>query len=547
MVILLGGSSAIPVDVPVLAPPPGADGPYKQAVVAADAGECSEIGRDIMMKNGSAVDAAVATLFCIGIMNMHSSGIGGGGFMVVYDHETKSSKVFDFREVAPSKAHKNMYVNSTLSSRVGASAIGVPGEVKGFYTAWKTYGRLPWKNLVQPSIDLAKNGIPIGKNVHYAMTRKSVKALILKDPGLRELLVNENGELRQLGEIIKLPKLQRTLERIRDDPNDFYEGKLAHDIVKEIRESGGIIRQKDMRNYKVKIKKSLRFPDRFMLIILLGYHMDASSRKDTENSILTYHRIIEAFKFAYAYRALLGDPDFVDVSQILKNITNPDFGEALRKRICDDRTFSDYRHYGNFYSEQDAGTTHMSLMAPNGDAVAATTTINLYFGSKFLGTKTGIIWNNEMDDFSTPNVINAFGVSPSPANFIVPGKRPMSSTAPSIFVDKKGDVRMVAGASGGTKITTATSLAVMNYLWFNRTLPQSVVDPRLHHQLMPMYVRIDKYTPLPQPIIDGLINLGHTVKKKSGSAMVQAVAKDKDTGYLYGKSDPRKGGWAAGF
>jgi len=123
MVILLGGSSAIPVDVPVLTPPPGADGPYKQAVVAADAGECSEIGREIMMKNGSAVDAAVATLFCIGIMNMHSSGIGGGGFMVVYDHETKSSKVFDFREVAPSKAHKNMYVNSTLSSRVGRYSI----------------------------------------------------------------------------------------------------------------------------------------------------------------------------------------------------------------------------------------------------------------------------------------------------------------------------------------------------------------------------------------------------------------------------------------
>ncbi|EDO37804.1 predicted protein, partial [Nematostella vectensis] len=168
------------------------------------------------------------------------------------------------------------------------------------------------------------------------------------------------------------------------------------------------------------------------------------------------------------------------------------------------------------------------------------------FGSKFRSTSTGIIFNNEMDDFSTPGKPNAYGIPPSAANFIVPRKRPLSSTAPSVFRDDSGEARIVAGASGGTKITTAISLAVMNYLWFNRTLSQSIVDPRLHHQLMPMYIRVDREWPVPQAILDGLERLGHTVKLVSGSAVVQAVAKGED-GLLYGKSDPRKYSWAAGF
>ncbi|KAK3728893.1 hypothetical protein QZH41_010184 [Actinostola sp. cb2023] len=558
------GPTVAPTSPPPLPTgPPDAEGPYQEAVVAADAGKCSEVGRDIMKRNGSAVDAAVASLFCVGVLNMHSAGIGGGGFIVVYNRSNKYTEMFDFREEAPGKTHRDMYVNSSLSSRVGASASGVPGEVKGFHAIWKKYGRLPWKDIVQPSINMAKNGLQIGSNLYYAMTRKSVKKLILKDPGLRELLVNEKGELRQLGEVIKMPKLARTLERISDDPEDFYSGELAKEIVSEVEAAGGIITLQDMKNYEVKIRKTLvstlgeykwysAAPPGsgavmgLILNILKGYNMTASARKDTNTSILTYHRIVEAFKFAYAYRALLGDPDYVNLTGVLTNITDPDFGEALRLKIYDNKTFTDYRHYGNYYSANDGGTSHMSLLAPNGDAVSATTTINLFFGGKFRGTKTGIMWNNEMDDFSIPNKPNAFGVLPSPANFANPRKRPLSSMSPSIFVDKNGDVRMVAGASGGTKITTATSLAVMNYLWFNRTLPQSVVDPRLHHQLMPMVIRIDRDYPLPQPIIDGLIRLGHPVKKQSGFAVVQAVAKDK-SGLLYGKADPRKGSWASGF
>ncbi|XP_020894577.1 glutathione hydrolase 1 proenzyme isoform X2 [Exaiptasia diaphana] len=549
---------------PLPTAPPNADGPYREAVVAADSGKCSEIGRDIMrVKKGSAVDAAIATLFCIGVMNMHSAGIGGGGFIVVYNRSNNFTETFDFREQAPGVSHQDMFVNGTLNSRVGGAASGVPGEVRGFLTAWKKYGRLPWKELVQPSIDLTKNGLQIGENVYYAMTRSSVKQYIFSDPGLRELLVNETGQLKQKGEVIKMPKLARTLERISENPEDFYTGELAKDIVSEIKEAGGLITLDDMKNYTVKIRKTLvgtlgdyhwySMPPPgsgsvlgLILNILKGYNMNSESRKDTNSSILTYHRITEAFKFAYAYRALLGDPDFVDLTHVLKNITDPNFGESLRQRIYDNMTFTNYRYYGDFYSAQGGGTSHMSLMAPNGDAVSATTTINLFFGSKFRGPKTGIMWNNEMDDFSIPNKKNAFGVLPSPANYVMPGKRPLSSMAPSIFVDKNGEVRMVSGASGGTRITTATSLSVMNFLWFNRTLSQSVTDPRIHHQLMPMYIRVDRDYPISQEIIDGLERLGHDVRKISGFAVVQATAKDKD-GLLFGKSDPRKGGWAAGY
>lgn len=361
-----------------------------------------------------------------------------------------------------------------------------------------------------------------------------------------------------------MPKLAKTLERIRDKPDDFYNGKLAEEIVKDVKEGGGIFTLNDLKSYRAKFKTPIKgtlgeynwysTPPpgsgavlSLILNILKGYKMKPSDREGTKKSVLTYHRIVEAFKFAYAYRALLGDQDFANVTQVLKEMTNETFAESLRQKIQDDRTFTNYTYYGDFYQKsKDQGTSHLSVIAENGDAVSATTTINLYYGSKYRSTRTGIIYNNEMDDFSTPGEVNAFGVLPSESNMIAPGKRPQSSTTPSIFVDKSGVARLVIGASGGTKITTAVSLVTMNYLWFNRTLPQAVIDPRLHHQLLPMYIRIDKDYPMPPQIQEGLKKLGHEVEPKSGYAVVQVVARNKD-GTLTGKSDPRKSAWAAGY
>lgn len=542
--------------------PAGADGPYTHGVVAADAAPCSVVGRDILKKNGSAVDSAIAALFCIGIINMHSAGIGGGGFMTVYNRSLGLAKVYDFREVAPGNASANMYVNSSLSSKLGASATGVPGEVSGYLAAWKAHGRLPWKDLVQPAIDLAKNGFRFGHAAHYAASRNSTLAAIKKDPGLSELLLDSKGNLKELGAVLEMPKLGRTLERIRDDPRSFYTGELAQDIVKDIRDGGGIITLEDLKNYQTVVRTPLTVKmDNYTLYtnpppgsgavlslimnIVKGYNMTAADRKDINSTVLTYHRIVEAFKFAYAYRALLGDEDFWDVGEIVQNMTSSAFGESLRQKIYDNRTF-DYKHYGDFYSSVNpAGTTHLSLISPDGDAVSATTTVNLYFGSKYRSTRTGIIYNNEMDDFSTPGEINYFGVEPSRSNFIEPGKRPMSSMTPTIIVDHNNVTRLALGASGGTKITTAIPLVVMNYFWFNQTLTKAVEEPRFHHQLLPNFLRIERVRPISLAVQEGLKELGHNITEFS-SAVVQAAATSPD-GKLYGKADPRKGSWAAGF
>ncbi|XP_068679087.1 glutathione hydrolase 1 proenzyme-like [Montipora foliosa] len=539
------------------------DGPYTNAVVAADAGLCSELGRDILKKKGSAVDSAIATLFCVGVINMHSAGIGGGGFMTVYHKSSNKVEVFDYREVAPLRADKNMYVNGSLNSKYGASAVAVPGEVNGYRTVWKKYGRLPWKDLVQPAINLAKEGFQFGYAAHNAGERSLAR--IKNDTGLRELLIDNNGKLKKLGTILKMPKLARTLEIIRDDPDSFYNGSLAEDIVKDIQDGGGIILLEDLKNYKTEVRTPLsgRIGNGFtwytdpppssgavlslILNILKGYNFTEENRKDLNSTILTFHRIVEAFKFGFAYRALLGDEDFWDVHEVVKKMTSEEFGESLRHKIYDNRTFANFTYYGDFYSRpNDQGTAHLSIISPDGDAVAATSTINLLFGSKYRSTRTGIIYNDEMDDFSTPGKRNAFGIEPSQSNFIEPGKRPMSSMSPTIFVDSTGVPRLAVGASGGSRIITGISLVIMNYLWFNRNLTQAVVDPRLHHQLIPNEISINKNYPIPFNIQAGLIELGHKIVNTTSFTAVQAVATSTD-GKLYGKADPRKGSYAAGF
>ncbi|CAH3021300.1 unnamed protein product [Porites evermanni] len=617
--------------------PAGADGPYDHGVVAADASLCSEVGRDILKKNGSAVDSAIATLFCIGVINMHSAGIGGGGFMTIYNRSTNKAEVIDYREEAPGRANATMYINSTLNSKYGTSASGVPGEVRGFRKAWNKYGRLPWEDLVQPAIDLAKKGFRFGYPAHAAANRSSTLPYIKKDPGLRKsksikvdslkgttrrldfhdeglelsrtneriknktkisrtlqmdgrsqlhvdqlcqehsdqlvwatslrdaqkwnllLLIDKAGNLKKLGTVLKMPKYARTLETIRDEPDSFYSGELAKSIVKDIQDGGGIITLEDMKNYTAKVRTPLSDtmgdlkwytnpPPGSGAVLSMILNILKDSRKDLNSSILTYHRIIEAFKFAYAYRALLGDEDYWDVSEVVKNMTSGKYGDYLRHKIYDNRTFQDYRYYGDFYSSTNVGgTSHLSIISPDGDAVAATNTINLYYGCKYRSTRTGIIYNNEMDDFSTPGKKNNFGVEPSESNFIKAGKRPMSSMTPSIFVDSRGVPRLAVGASGGTRITTAISLVVMNYFWFGRNLSEAILDPRVHHQLLPDYIRIDKFYPISKDLQAGLRRLGHNdIQAKTITAVVQAAAIAPD-GKIYGKADPRKKSFAAGF
>ncbi|XP_077996270.1 glutathione hydrolase 1 proenzyme-like [Glandiceps talaboti] len=536
---------------------------YQNAAVAADNGNCSKVGSDMLENGGNAVDAAIAALLCDSVVNPHSLGPGGGHFMIVYNKEKGKVVAIDAREEAPGNANQTMFTDSKIpdASVKGGLSIGVPGEIDGFWMAHLHFGNLPWKDLFQPAITMAEDGIAVGPALADAIEDKADD--ITSDPNLREVFT-KNGDILREGDIMTRPKYAETLRRIAAGSSDtFYLGRLAYDIVADIQDRGGIITVDDLRNYRAKLKDPLKTTIKeytmysmpppssggvlsLILNILEGYNFNATNTSTKEERGLTYHRIIEAFKYAYALRTQLADEDYVDLTALINDLVSDDYADQLRGRI-DEQNTHDISYYGAdfYYIPEDAGTAHLSVVDQYGNAVSVTSTINLRFGSKVLGSRTGILFNDEMDDFSSPNIVNTFGLPPSEANFIEPGKRPLSSMTPTIIIDQNGDAKFVLGAAGGSKIITACALATLNTLWFGDDIKTAIQRPRLHHQLTPNKVRHEQN--FDNEILDILEKTyGHELELLTTSSVITAVLREEDGFYAY--SDDRKaGGYPAGF
>ncbi|BFZ00010.1 hypothetical protein BsWGS_03048 [Bradybaena similaris] len=512
------------------------------------------------IRHGNAIDATVASLFATGLLSSHSCGIGGGSFYVIYIAQNKTWHAVDSRETAPLNATEDMFLlpENHNKSLYGGMAVAVPGEVKGLYEIHQRYGKTPWKDLVMPTVYLCQDGVPITDAVYTALksfTTNESKAEFSE-------YFDENGNIYPVGTPIKLPRLAKTFMTIAEDPLSFYNGSLAADIVSDISDAGGIITLDDMRNYTLKwtTPSVMNLPGNisvhsmpppgsgpvlgYILNILSGYKLSPESVATDADSILTHHRIVEAMKFAYGKRTNLGDEDFVNVTEDVLSMQSLAYGEATRQKISDTTTQDTNYYNPNYQMGNDQGTAHISVIDAEGNAVSVTSTINTYFGSKVKGNRTGIIFNNEMDDFSTPNSTNYFQLAASPANFIRPGKRPMSSMCPAIVVDNKtGKIKLVTGAAGGSKITTATALNIIDVLWLGLTLPASVDRPRLHHQLIPVEIQMED--DFPQVIRKGLEAKGHKTGSMQGISVVQSALVLPNS--ILGVADFRKGGVPSGY
>ncbi|KAK9765344.1 hypothetical protein K7432_006396 [Basidiobolus ranarum] len=523
----------------------------KHGAVAADDKTCSQIGVQVLKDDGNAVDAAIAAALCIGVINSFSSGIGGGGFMVI--RNSTGAEVIDFREEAPAKAHREMYKDNPKLAQHGGLAVGIPGELRGFEEAHKRYGKLPWKRLFEPSIKLSREGFRVTSEL--AKRIEIMKPQISKIPSFLEVFA-PNGEFFKEGDIMKRESFANTLETVaRKGAKAFYNGPIAESLVKEIQRTGGIIELEDFSNYRAHIRvpmvgyyrghKIITAPPPAsgaillsILNILEGYSLD----RDSLTSLHAHH-ILESFKFGYAQRTELGDPDYVDIGARIAQFVDKGHAALIRQNISNSQTFSTEHYKPRFEGKESPGTTHLSTVDKDQLSVALTSTINLYFGSQVLDLNTGVILNNEMDDFSIPGVSNSFNLPPSPNNFVEPKKRPFSSSVPTI-TEFNGELELVLGASGGSRITTAVIQTLINAIDFRMNLASAVEYPRLHHQLIPDVAYYE--SEYPNDIQDELSKRKHEILPMPFHAVVQAIRRLPD-GLIHAVSDPRKQGVADGY
>ncbi|TGZ78891.1 gamma-glutamyltranspeptidase [Ascodesmis nigricans] len=530
----------------VAAAPPTQKHEWKanHGAVASELKECSEAGGSMIKAGGNAVDAAIATALCVGTIGMHHSGIGGGGFALIRT-PTGNYTFLDFRETAPGAAFEEMFVNKTdKPSLYSGQASGVPGELRGLETMHKRFGQLPWRALFKPSIHYAKNGFLV--NPDLAKTFAGLEFLHNDPAWARDFA--PKGTLVKEGETMYRKRYAETLEKIaRHGAKVFYSGEMADSTVRTLKARDGIMTLEDLQKYEVAEREPLSITYRGYKIwgtsapssgaVALSALKIYEGFEVTGNKVLDTHRLIEATKFAYGQRTKFGDPSFVQgLWQFQRDTLSEPVIKELRSKILDDRILGNSSFYepDGLESIDTPGTAHIATTDSTGFSVSMTTTINTWFGSRIMDPFTGIIFNSQMDDFSVPGSSNYFGYLPSPSNFILPGKRPLSSITPLILESPSSPHSLsplspstsapylIIGSAGGSRITTATLQTVHHIVDNSMTLLQALSQGRWHNQLNPEVTSFEwRYG---NDTVGGLKKRGHRVEwTGEGGSSVQGV------------------------
>lgn len=516
-----------------------------------------EIGQDVLDKGGNAIDAAVAVGYALAVCHPNAGNIGGGGFAIIHTAEGEDIAL-DFREMAPGRSTRDMYLDKDKNVIPGASTLGykcagVPGSVAGMSAMLDKYGTMKLKDLLAPSIEMAEKGFKVSKN--FARTMKEVGAeRFTPYPAAAKYFLHKDGSLYQEGETFVQKDLAKTLKRIADKgPDDFYKGKTAELIEKDMAANGGLITKDDLAKYKAVWRDpsettyrgykivSMSPPSSGGIIVaeILNVMENADMNKLGFQTPESIHVMVEAMRQAYADRSeYLGDPDFVNVP--VAKLTDKAYAKDIYSKIEQDKaTPSEEIHPGLGPLNEGNQTTHYSVVDQNGNAVSVTYTINDWYGAGAAIKGAGFLLNNEMDDFSIKaGVPNMYGVVGGDANAIEPYKRPLSSMSPSI-VSKDGKIYLVLGSPGGSRIITTVLQVISNVIDHKMPLNEAVAAPRLHMQWKPDEIRIEPLNNLSADTQKRLEQMGYKLSEKSYMGDVNAIIIDPSTGEISGSHDPR--------